>query len=819
LLLKALHLRMKSLNLLKYILLSSLILLGIITRSQEKFEGEVFDLGTQNKIPEVSISASQSGITALTDNAGYFSIYLNSSHSLPSGHIDGCTVSNNTVYWNLDSDVLIRMHSLNGKMVFTQNSGSSGSIKIPVPITGYYLLSINSSAQQINFLLLSNGQNTQLVKAKKLSNPATLNDSSMFFSMPGYYQREIALDTPGEYMKIGLLKKSYDDLGYFTELFNYGAFYMLHSSPPVTNFGEVQSIKALYDFTQDEIYYTNVKKYPSHHSFAEDILGYDKGDINFFYSQYGTHSSRFLNLITINYHTNIDKYVFMFASIDLISCEGVEETYQKVIETSYFGDKLYFYANNQRWEECLDIPMITSEELYLGQNYQPLNLEENYGYLRKVEITNLATEYLGRHDIVLVNGIPNDLSVVSGIITTEFQTALSHINILSHNRQTPNMALKDGWTNPKIDSLLGELVYLKVEADSFFMRTANIEEATAFWESREPHTPVILEKDIETSGLIELNTADFYSVKTIGGKAANFSELVNLGDIPVPENYFAIPFYYYQQHIQNYGIDTIIDQLLEDDEFYSNIEYRIEKLTSLRNLITQSPLDGDLLAMVGSRINYFNQFDAFRFRSSTNAEDLEGFNGAGLYDSYSAKKGHSSKTIQNAIRKVWASLWNIRAFDEREYFKIDHHSVAMGILVHRSFPDEDANGVVVTKNLYNNNHAYTINTQYQEYSIVYPEPGIMHDQILCYTIDLQSIGYSLEYLTHSNIPELQGETVLTDEELYELADYCTIIKHHYYDNIPNNCNCEYEAFAVDIEFKVDSEVNNRKIYIKQVRIY
>lgn len=810
---------MKSLNLIKYILLSSLILLSIITHGQEKFEGEVFDLGTQNKISEVNISATHSGITAHTNNSGYFSIYLNASPSLPSGHSDGCTVSNNTVYWDLDSDVRILMYSLDGKLVFAENSGSSGNMNFPVPNAGYYLLSITSSAQQINFLLLSNGQNTQLVKAKKLSEATHLNDSSLLLSKPGYYPREIALDKSSGYMKIGLLKQSYEDLGYFTELLNYESFYMLHSSPPVTNFGEVQSIKALYDFTEDKIYYTNVKKYESHYSFAEDILGYDKGSVNFFYSQYGTHSSRFLNLFTINYHTNIDKYIFMFASLDLISCEGVKETYRKVLETSYFGDKLYFYANNQRWEDCPDIPMITSEELYLGQNYQALNLEENYGFLRKVDINELETEYLGRHDIVLLNGIPNDLSVVSGIITTEFQTALSHINILSHNRQTPNMALKDGWTNPQIDSLMGELVYLKVEADSFFLRTANIEEATAFWESREPHTPVILEKDIETSGLIELNNEDFYSVKTIGGKAANFAELVNLETIPVPENYFAIPFYYYQQHIQNYGIDTIIDNLLADEIFFSNIEYRIEKLTALRNLITQSPLDVELLSIVQARISNFNEFNAFRFRSSTNAEDLEGFNGAGLYDSYSAKKGHSSKTIQNAIRKVWASLWNIRAFDEREYFKIDHHSVAMGILVHRSFPDEDANGVVVTKNLYNNNHGYTINAQYKEYSIVYPEQGIMHDQILAYTIDLEQNGYSLEYLTHSNIPELEGSTVLTDEELYELADYCTIIKQHYYNNIPNNCNCEYEAFAVDLEFKVDSEVENRKIYIKQVRIY
>jgi phosphoenolpyruvate synthase/pyruvate phosphate dikinase len=161
----------------------------------------------------------------------------------------------------------------------------------------------------------------------------------------------------------------------------------------------------------------------------------------------------------------------------------------------------------------------------------------------------------------------------------------------------------------------------------------------------------------------------------------------------------------------------------------------------------------------------------------------------------------------------------LRAFDERDYYKIDENSVAMGVLVNRSFPNEDANGVVITRNLYNGNHGYIINVQYKEYSIVYPEPGIMNDQIITYTINLDNQKYTIEYLTQSNLPQLGGQTVLTDDEIYELADYCTRIKNHYYYDLPNNCNCGYESFAVDIEFKLDSEVENRKIYIKQARIY
>lgn len=803
----------------RIITLFSLLLFVMFAQSQKEFTGTVIDAGTREALKDISVQATHSNIQAKTDLSGFFTIQLNSKTLPENGEAIYFTVVNNSVLWGLDGEVTISLYSMDGATLFSALAEKNGEMHLAVPASGYYILTIQSAQKLVKFWLYSDGNNLLPGTGRNLSSLVSPSDSSIIFFHPNYFSREIKLANAEQFEHLNLLKKEYAGLDYFNELLRYEAFDMLQSTPPVTNFGEIQSIKALYDFVADEMYYTNVKKYPSHYLFARDILGFQGSDIVFFYSQYNDAPSRFLNGITINYHKNIDKYVFEFASYDMIDCEGIQATYKKLLETSYFGDKLYFYANNQRWKNCLDIPIITSEELYLGQNYQALNNGENYGYLRKVDINDLPSTYLGRHDIVLLNGIPNDLSVVSGIITTEFQTPLSHINILSYNRQTPNMALRDGWENPQLDSLLGELVFLKVESNSFLIRKANIEEATTFWSEKEPHNPVTLEKDVETSGLIELNEASILSTKTIGGKAANFAELVNLGNIPVPENYFAIPFYYYQKHLANNGIDVEIENMLLDGEFFSNQEYRKNKLEEIRNQILQAPLDSELINMVSARINNFSEFSSFKFRSSTNAEDLENFSGAGLYDSYSAKKNHSTKTIANAIRGVWASLWNLRAFDEREYYKIDQTSVAMGILVHRAFSDEDANGVVITKNLYNVNHAYTINVQYQEYSIVYPEPGIIHDQILVYTINLDDQKYTIEYLSQSNIPALNGKTVMTDEELYELAEYCTIIKEHYYNNIPNNCNCEYSNFAVDLEIKVDSEVENRKIYIKQARIY
>ena len=41
------------------------------------------------------------------------------------------------------------------------------------------------------------------------------------------------------------------------------------------------------------------------------------------------------------------------------------------------------------------------------------------------------------------------------------------------------------------------------------------------------------------------------------------------------------------------------------------------------------------------------------------------------------------------------------------------------------------------------------------------------------------------------------------------------IKERFYGLYKQNCNCTFDNFGVDIEFKVDSQVSPRKIYIKQ----
>lgn len=779
--------------------------------SQNINQGQVLDYAQNEALDSVLISDNHQ--TIITDENGWF-VY--------SENIDAkfsLKIEHNYLIWygNNDDEAKISLYNISGrKRANIKDIAFKGRFEFPNLRDGIYILKIqHESSIQSYRLYSSNG-----VMQPTFENFEETQTDSLHFSKQGYYSTSLSFQSATSTPTF-LLKNSYkDELDYFSTLPNYEAFSHLKSDPRKSNFGDVETIKVIYNFRTDEIYYFQSEKYEFHFNFASNILNYRGGHDTFNNTQYSDNSERTYNSFTINYHKSQDKYAMEFFSGDEITCEQMGEVFNRVIETSYFGNKLFLYNNNPKLDICESAPIITPNELFVGITYQALSLQKSFGYLKAINITELNDIYLGKRDIVVLNGIPNDLPVVSGIITTEFQTPLSHINVLSHNRETPNMALADALENPKITDFLDQLICLDVTSDSFNIRTATITEAEAFWAIKEPSIPIILSVDTTDKGLLDFDNLDRSDVNKVGGKAANFSVMSKLDYIPIPENAFAIPFVHYERHLKENGIDVIINTLLEDPSFNSDQEVRKEKLERLRQIIEDAPIDSELLALVNSKIKNFEEFPSFRFRSSTNAEDLEVFSGAGLYSSYSAKEDNDEKTVESAIKRVWSSLWNFRAYEEREYYKIDHHFVSMGVLAHRSFPDEDANGVIVTRNLYNSNDGIIVNVQYGEESVVYPFPGVLSDEIMIiyYSIS-EETDVTIEYLSRSNILPEEQKTVMTDDELENLAEICAFLKGHYYFNEEHTCDCELEDFAVDIEFKITTVDGERKLYIKQVRPY
>lgn len=255
------------------------------------------------------------------------------------------------------------------------------------------------------------------------------------------------------------------------------------------------------------------------------------------------------------------------------------------------------------------------------------------------------------------------------------------------------MAYTKALEDNNIKRLLSKKVELKIAIDTFYIR-----ETTKKIEQKASTKKKKLIIDNSVTELVDLATIPKKGINYIGSKAQNMAYLIAISKetaFKTPEDAHAIPFYFYTKHIQKKSISPLISELLEYPHKDSTVWIN-HQLKKIRDAIKKEPVDPELITKLNETFKNA-KFKNFRFRSSTNAEDLDDFNGAGLYDSKTGILGDSIKTFEKAIKQVWASVWNEASYNERELFGIDQHNIAMGVLVHRSFPDELANGVVITK--------------------------------------------------------------------------------------------------------------------------
>ena len=792
-------------------LITIILFIGtVISGFGQLFTGTVYDEQLQEPVTNALVRIEGTSVYSYTNANGEFTFtYSQIINAAQQGEIPYLQLDNKLIRYNFSQPAHLRIFNLLGKEMMGA-SGNEIEINLQFLHPGIYLMIVDqeNASTVLKFLNTKNEIQTNTLAFYQRQNFNLEIEKDHYET--GYFTLQ-----KNKEANFSLKQSDATNNDYLTFINNLDDFHSIEAKPLIPYFGEVTSVKFIYEINSGIIYYINTKLHRAHSYFAMDVLNYSKNNDWFNHEQYSNNPNRIYYPGTIDYFSATDKYVLQFFASDDISCTEIEMVYEKIRETSFFDKELYFYANTIRTQSCVNLPLITSDEIYSGQNYQCLNPQEAYGYLKKVEFDKIEEYSPGRHDIIVLNGIPVDVPVVAGIITTEFQTPLSHINVLSINRKTPNMALKDGWDNDQLNSLMDQLIYLHTDFENFEIRKATIEEAETFWASREPQSPNVLQPNITYKELIDAENLSVTDVNLVGGKAANFGELLNIttseGPVPVPEGAFAIPFYYYQQHIQQNGLDSLLISMLANSEFKTNVATRREMLLDLQNKIIHAPIDPELVQTVEEKMSA-NGTSRCRFRSSTNAEDIEGFNGAGLYDSKTGILYDEDEPVENAIREVWASLWNFKAFEEREYFLINQTTVAMGILVHRSFPNEAANGVLITKNIYRDGLAcYTINSQFDEISIVNPEGNWVPEQVLYYTFS-SAQNNPIDYISFSNVPWYKGQTVLTAEEYHLLYKYCHDIQYHYSQLGINH--------ALDIEFKVDrTESGERKIYIKQCRVF
>lgn len=614
---------------------------------------------------------------------------------------------------------------------------------------------------------------------------------------------------------------------YLTELKSRADFDMLKGDPLSKNFNGIACIKLVYSLNNKMLYYMDSRRYRWHHLFTREVLS-DPDELETFNAlNYGRSPSRKYILATFNYNANTGNYFLQFAAADNPSDEMISMLVDKVTATFYKGKQFKILLNTsillrRKHDLAQKHAVITSDEVFKNQSYQPICKGKAKGILTFIHADSLKADRDYSRCILVMKGTSNEIPVCKGVVTDEFQTPLSHICLLTNNRKTPSAAQKDIFAADVYRKLEGLLVELTVGEEKL-----SLAEALRLPELNKKKKPIVLASDTATREVADLSTLSYKRRNAYGAKACNLAELKRLArkrqDISTPDPAFAIPFHYYVLHARSSGAWELIEALARDSAAQVNDSLLGKRLAAIRKAIRRAPLDKDLLNQIRVLCGAHFGSKKIRFRSSSNCEDQPDFNGAGLYTSATGIAGDSVKTIEKAIRRVWAGLWTSRAYKERRFFNVDHRTVYMGVLLHQAFDQEIVNGVAITKNLYRNyEFGFVINLQKGEEEVVSPKPGVVCEQLVSYMnnawADFYNASRSADWISFSGLSP--GVSLLTSDELLSLTQKLQSIKKHFYDLYKMWPKMEYKDFALDVEFKlIETAEGKREFVFKQARPY
>ena len=471
----------------------------------------------------------------------------------------------------------------------------------------------------------------------------------------------------------------------------------------------------------------------------------------------------------------------------------------------------YYIANDLLQEVQSDLPLfrdsritlVFEEDVWPETSFLALNPGEGYGLLRVMD----PDERPHPRDVVIYEALPNELSRVAGIVSTVPQTPLSHVNLRAVQDGIPNAFIRDALDNNAIADLRGSYVRYEVTESGWELRAATPAEVDAHYASSRPAEAQTPQRDLTVTSITPLDEIGFEDWTAFGVKAANVAVLGTLGfpEGTVPDG-FAVPFYFYDKFMKAHDFYTRIETMLANEDFQTDFEVQDDRLDDLRDDIKDAETPQWIIDALTAMHATYPEGQSLRYRSSTNNEDLPGFNGAGLYDSKTQDPDETEEDgIDKSLKQVFASLWTFRAFTERDFNRIDHLAAKMGVLVHPNYSDELANGVAVSFDpIYGRDEYYYVNTQLGEDLVTNPEAHSVPEELL-----LRSLG-NYTILATSNLVE-PGQLLMSDDQLRQLRAHLEVIHDHFaglYNPAPD------DPFAMEIEFKITSE---NVLAIKQAR--
>lgn len=520
------------------------------------------------------------------------------------------------------------------------------------------------------------------------------------------------------------------------------------------------------------------------------------------------------------------------------------------------------------------VALVDLRSLHQGVAAEGYVIGEGYGYLKVVPAGASLGDY-GPRDVLVLPSCPQDLALVAGLITATPQNLHSHVNLRLGAKRVPSAFVSDIYRNQVVMQLAGRLVHVTATASAVQIDPAPLEAAEAFWAARRPALPPPA-ADLGAVDLRPFGALAAADAPAFGTKAANLGELHRILPAANRVEGFGVPFSAYRDFMEATGLKGAVESLLADPRTAAEASFRDAQLAALASRIEDATVPAELLGRLqgAARAAFGEGFATLplKLRSSSNAEDGLVVSGAGIYDSArgcfaddldgdavrpsaclsaderqaleaqlaareAELEAHPERTwlidavhelrndltkergVARALKKVYASLWSRRAFEERAYWGIDQRAVFMGVAVEPSFVLERLNAVAVT-NLASGvsgeaadggagDSLYRVVSQVGTESVVRPTDPSAVAETMLFARGPDGAAADVRWLTHSS---LSPDPLWSEARIAELASLLFRVHDHF-------ASAVYPGMAhpsMDIELKLTAD---DRIVVKQARPY
>lgn len=343
-------------------------------------------------------------------------------------------------------------------------------------------------------------------------------------------------------------------------------------------------------------------------------------------------------------------------------------------------------------------------------------------------LSHLSPGRTGQPVIVLLESLQGDEDIpqdIVGLITKIQRDIMSHFGIRAREQGVVWICLEEDLDFQKLRSLSGQWVELAADEEQFHLTIAKEPDSGV----SSPIPKIITLPKVDMVRDLTILTLDQFIPSLVGPKAYNLKLLTDRlsPEVRVPDA-CAIPFGTFELILEknpkqakefNQLTADLLQKMSQGNIFHPNTitlnsnpnlnsnsnsnlnlntnpknnnmidqeAYFQQQLESIRNIIEDLAIDQSYLQKLEESVQTRLGCDTLILRSSSNAEDLPDYSGAGLFSSYA---GVALNQIAQFLKKVWASKWMERAVLNQQKYGLNSHSVHLAVLINRLIPGDYA---------------------------------------------------------------------------------------------------------------------------------